>query len=93
MNQEEIRAELVADIKTALREVQQDVNTRNVYMNERDRVVYEDGLFENIDFPDGADKTLYNYLQRAVQIHTSQFMGRGFQLYSTYNKEDLSAYP
>lgn len=93
MNQEEIRAELVADIKTALREVQQDVNTRNVYMNERDRVIYEDGLFENIDFPDGSDKTLFNYLQRAVQIHTSQFMGRGFQIYSTYNKQDLSIYP
>lgn len=92
MNQEEIRAELVADIKTALREVQQDVNTRNVYMNERDRVIYEDGLYENIDFPDGSDKTLYNYLQRVVQIHTSQFMGRGFQLFSSYNKEDLSAY-
>jgi len=93
MNQEEIRAELVADIKTALREVQQDVNTRNVYMNERDRVIYEEGLFEGIDFPDGSDKTLYNYLQRAVQIHTSQFMGRGFQVYSTYNKQELSIYP
>ena len=56
MNQEEIRAELVADIKTALREVQQDVNTRNVYMNERDTK-----LLENRQSP-GIDGTSEEYL-------------------------------
>lgn len=83
--------ELVSEVKTQLRSLEYDVNLRNEYMNERDRVIYEDGLFEGLEFNDGTDKTLFNYLSRVVDIHTSQLMGRGFQLYSNYNKDDLSS--
>lgn len=85
--------DLSSDIMEALRELQLDVNVRNTYINERDRVIYEDGLFDTLEFPDGSDKTLFNYLQRAVQIHKSQHMGRGFQIYSSYNKEDIDIIP
>lgn len=91
--EQELMEDIAQDIDQALAEVYRDVTERNTYMNERDRVVYQDGLFEGLEFPDGSDKTLFNFLQRVVQIHKSQLMGRGFQMYSTYNKEDLSIYP
>lgn len=86
----ELADSLSSDVRTALSELSIDVNERNNYINNRDKVIYEDGLFDGLSFPDGSDKTLYNYLARAVDIHKSQMMGRGFQMYSTYNKVDLS---
>jgi len=81
-----INQDLATDIHSTIRSVEGDITVRNEYINVRDRIVYQDGLFEGIEIPDGADRTLYNLCKRAVNIHTSQFMGRGFKLYSTYNK-------
>lgn len=86
MNNTDINNELVEAIKNALSSTEGDVAQRNQYINERDQIIYEDGLFKDIEIPDGADRTLYNLCKRAVNIHTSQFMGRGFKIYSTYNK-------
>lgn len=88
----DVNEDVAEDVLGVLSELVRDVTDRNTYINERDRVIYENGLFDGVDFPDGSDKTLFNFLQRAVQIHKSQLMGRGVQLYSTYNKEDLSIY-
>jgi hypothetical protein len=82
------KQKLISDINSALSQVEADVTARNSYINERDRIIYEDALFDSIDFPDGTDKTMYNYCARVVDIHTSQLMGRGFQVYSSYNKQD-----
>lgn len=81
---------LVSAIMSRLNQVEADVAQRNSYMNERDRIIYDEGLYDGLEFPDGVDKTMYNFCARVVDIQTSQLMGRGFQLYSTYNKEDIS---
>lgn len=82
----DLNNELVEAIRNALSTTEGDVAVRNEYINERDSIIYEDGLFKDIDIPIGADRTLYNLCKRAVNIHTSQFMGRGFKFYSSYNK-------
>lgn len=80
--------DLISAIKSELRQVDADITIRNNYINERDRKIYDTGLFENLEFPDGSDKTLFNYLRRVVDIHTAQLMGRGFMIYSNYNKDN-----
>lgn len=90
MNNEQ---DLVSAIKSEFRQVDGDIAIRNDYMNERDRKIYDNGLFEGLEFPDGSDKTLFNYLPRVVDIHTSQLMGRGFQIYSNYNKDNTESLP
>lgn len=84
--------ELISDIRSALNDLEGDVALRNTYISERDRNIYEDGLMEGLEFPAGHDKTLYNYLLRAVEIHNSQFLGRGFAVFSQFDKEDVSLF-
>lgn len=85
----DLTQELIGDITSGLRSLEYDIALRNRYMNERDRYLYGDGLWETLDIPDGFDKTKYNYLKPTVEIHTSQFMGRGFNVYSDFDKEDI----
>lgn len=85
--------DLIDAIKSELSAQEADVAARNDYMNERDEVIYGEGLFDGLEFPDGADKTLFNFTDRIVKIHTSQLMGRGFNVYSSYNKEEGMSEP
>lgn len=84
--------QLVSDIRGAIASLEPDVEQRNLYMNRRDWYIYGDGLWENLEIEDGFDRTLYNFLPRVVDIHTSQLMGRAFQIYSYYEKDDVSIY-
>lgn len=81
---------IVSDVLTALRQLEPDVVRRNEYMNKRDRYVYGQGLWEDLDIEGWFAE--YNYLQRVVDIHTAQLMGRPYNVYSYYNKKDLSVY-
>lgn len=85
--------ELISAVKSELSQMEADVARRNDYMNERDEVIYGEGLFDGLEFVDGADKTLFNFCDRVINIHTSQLMGRGFNVYSSYNKEEAPAEP
>lgn len=76
-----------------MRALDYDVTLRNKEMNKRDRYTYGEGLWETIKIPNGFDKTLYNFFPRIIDIHSSQLMGRPFQIYSYYNKDDISIYP
>ena len=78
--------EVIGAIYNSLKTVDSDVARRNDYIDERDRKIYEDGLFDGLEFPNLSDKTLYNYLRRTVDIQVSQLMGRNFNVYSNYNK-------
>lgn len=89
-NMEDKNPQVVAAIYNSLKVVGSDVAKRNDYIDERDHKIYEDGLFDGLEFPNLSDKTLYNYLRRTVDIHVSQLMGRGFNIFSNYNKEDSS---
>lgn len=86
-----LETEFVADVKSTIQALDYDITVRNTYINTRDRAIYGDGLFEGLEFPDGHDKTLYNWPARVVDIHAGQVMGRGFTVFSTYDKEDPDA--
>lgn len=85
-------AALKSDVLASLRSLEYDVSLRNVYMNMRDRYLWGRGLYETLNFPDGFDQTTYNYLPRVVDIHTAQLMGRNFNTFSWFHKEDTSLY-
>lgn len=82
--------QVIAAIHDSLKQVDGDIARRNDYIDKRDNMIYEEGLFDGLEFPNLADKTLYNYLRRTVDIQVSQLMGRGFNVFSNYNKEDSS---
>lgn len=86
----EKNTQIVSDVVTALRALEPDVVRRNEYMNKRDRYVYGTGLWEDLDVEGWFAE--YNYLQRVIDIHTAQLMGRPYNVYSYYNKKDLSVY-
>jgi hypothetical protein len=88
----ETNKELYADIERSLSSLEYDVTKRNEYINKRYRAVYEDGIYYDIDIPTGEWFAEYNLLQRIVDIMTTQLFGRGFNMVSTYSKEDISVY-
>lgn len=78
----------VTKIISALQSLDSDIVRRNEYMNLRDRFVYGEGLTEKLEVEGWFAE--YNYLERVVDIHTAQLMGRPFKVYSYYDKEDVS---
>jgi hypothetical protein len=68
-----------------------EVIERNQYISERDEFVYGKRLEKSLNIPLGHDRTPINWLKRGVEIHRDQFMGRGFQVVSTYNSQDVNA--
>lgn len=87
-----LNTDVVAAVTKALKDLEYDVTQRNSYMDRRDSYLYGEGLFNQIDFEYGQWFAEYNYLLRVIDIHTAQLMGRPFNIYSYYNKEDLSPY-
>lgn len=75
----------------ALAPFRDEISIRNEYIQKRDDYIYGDQLLNSLSFPHGFDKTLYNWLERVVDIQVSQLMGRSFRIYSSYNKRDISA--
>jgi hypothetical protein len=67
-----------------------EISKRNEYIQRRDDCIYSNGLTESLTFPPGFDQTIYNWLERAVDIHVSQLMGRPFGIHSHYTKRDIS---
>lgn len=87
MNEDRVILQKVID---QILPLQSEIATRNDYIQRRDDYIYGDSLMKNATFTTNGDKTLYNWLERVVDIHVSQLMGRGVQIYSTYDKRDLS---
>lgn len=81
--------ELISAVYNEIDKVSAEVADRNEYMNERERYLYGNGLMDDLEFPDGHDKTELNWLQQVPEIHSAQLMGRGFSINSDYNKIDL----
>jgi len=80
-------------INDKVHELDNEVSERNAYMDERDSILYDsDEIFEELDIKPGFDKTKYNFLPRAKEIHTFQVMGRGFNIITRYDKEDTSIF-
>lgn len=84
-------ADILAKLRAALMNYRVDIAERNNYIYRRDRILYDNGLFDDLDIPDGFDRTLFNPLRRAVDIHALQLMGETFSVYSYYDKQDISS--
>lgn len=84
-------SDFVADVRGLLSETTSEVSERNENIEERDTYIYGDGLNSALDIPVGHDFTPVNWLRRSVEIHKIQFMGRPFQVISTYDTKDESA--
>jgi hypothetical protein len=91
-SKDELYKELYHDIIQSLTGLEYDVSARNSYMNRRYRAVYKDGVYQGIDIPAGEWFAEYNLVARVVDIMTTQLFGRGFNMVSTYSKEDVSVY-
>lgn len=77
-------------VRSKLQETQAEVVSRNEKIIENDGYVYGDRLLTALDIPIGHDFTPVNWLKRVIEIHKTQFMGRPFQLISTYDVKDLN---
>lgn len=75
----------------AIAPFRKEIATRNDYIQRRDDFIYGTALEDSLTFPGGADKTLYNWLERVVDVQVSQLFGREFRVYSSYMKTDLSS--
>lgn len=80
----------VADTRSAFKAMDTEINQRNSRIIEHDDYVYGDRLEKSLDIPIGHDATSVNWLRRTVEIHKNMFMGRGFNVVSTYDSQDSS---
>lgn len=83
--------EFVSSLRNNLIELRGEIDERNDDISERDSYIYGDKLETSLDIPIGHDFTPVNWLRRSVEIHKIQFMGRPFQVVSTYNTVDESS--
>lgn len=88
-----VQKDFVQDVLSILSETKTEVALRNETIETLDSVVYGEGLKQRLKLPVGHDLTEVNWLRRAVEVHTDQFMGNGFQIVSSYNSKDLSMMP
>lgn len=80
----------VADARSLFSPLQSEISARNNRIQENDQYIYSDKLDRMLDIPVGHDFTGVNWLRRTVEIHRSQFMGKGFGIDSSYIAEDVS---
>lgn len=85
----DIQAEFAAEVLDKIKQNETEVSERNQRISLTDSYIYGDALERYLDVPVGHDFTPVNWLRRTVEIHKNQFMGRGFQLISTYDTEDI----
>lgn len=83
--------QFAADVLSQLGENKSEIAKRNEGIAKREQYIYGDALEKFLDVPVGHDFTPVNWLRRTVEVHKNQFMGRGFQLVSTYDTEDLDS--
>lgn len=87
----ELEKKFVHEVLEELGKAESEVADRNGYISTRDGYIYGDNLERSLKIPISHDRTPINWLKRAVEIHRDQFMGRGFQIVSTYDSKDLNA--
>lgn len=77
-------------LQNELGKLSTEIGERNATIFKNDDYVYGDRLERSLDIPIGHDFTPVNWLRRTVEIHKIQFMGRPFQVLSTYDTQDTS---
>jgi len=87
---EKLQQDFVADVLESLEQTKSETAERNGNIDKLDSVIFGTQLATYLKIPIGHDKTSINWLRRAVEIHTDQFMGNGFQVVSTYDSKDIT---
>ena len=87
----QLEKEFVLNALQLLDQATSEVADRNSDIQEKDQFIYGDAIDRTLNIPAGHDRTPVNWLKRVVEIHKDQFMGRGFQVVSTYNSKDISS--
>src|SRR5690348_7388109 len=87
---QDANSSFLSDLYSQLQGLESEVAERNAQIDDRDQFVYGDKLERSIDIPIGHDFTPVNWLRRTVDIHKTMFMGRPFQVVSTYDTRDIS---
>lgn len=90
-SQEDLHKAFIASVHTQLSELTTEISERNEDIQQKDDYIYGDRLENSLDIPVGHDFTPVNWLRRSVEIHKIQFMGRPFQIISTYDTKDLTS--
>lgn len=85
-----VQGDFIAKVRSVLSELNGEIDERNQAIEERDGFIYGERLESMLDIPIGHDHTPVNWLRRTVEIHKIQFMGRPFNVISTYNTVDES---
>ncbi len=85
----DLERELVTDIRASFSQLQSEIAERNEKINKLDDYIYGDRLDTMLNIPIGHDFTPVNWLRRTVEIHKMMFMGRGFQMVSTYDSTNI----
>ena len=86
----DLNKDLAVAVEQSLKDLEYDATKRNTYISTREDYLYGNGLYSKIDFEVGQWFAEYNYLLRVIDIHASQLMGRPFNVYSYYDKKDLT---
>lgn len=87
---DQMSEDFVADVRANFSPLQSEIAARNKRVQDNDQYIYGDLLTRMLDIPIGHDITPVNWLRRTVEIHRSQFMGKGFGIDSSYIAEDIS---
>lgn len=88
---EKLTQELWSIVRAKLAESTAEIIVRNEMIISNDAYVYGNKLETSLDIPIGHDFTPVNWLKRVVEVHKTQFMGRPFQLISTYSIKDIDS--
>lgn len=92
--EEQKRQTVATNILNKIKELDAEIAQRNEAMNERDSLLNDsEYILEDLDIKPGSFITKYNVLNRAVEIHSTQTMGRGFNVIARYDKQDPSLNP
>lgn len=86
--QKQLEEEFVNVVRQQFKQLDSEISERNEDITERDDYIYGDRLERSLDIPIGHDITPVNWLKRTTEIHKNMFMGRGFQMVSTYDTKD-----
>lgn len=86
MVDEEFISEVIADFQ----ETQSEITARNEIITKNDGYIYGNEISKHLKIPIGHDFTPINWLRRTVEIHRSQFMGKGFSFDSSYEAIDIN---
>lgn len=85
-----IEEEFVADVISSFQPLTSEISVRNAKIRRNDSFIYGEELTNSLDIPIGHDKTPINWLRRTVEIHRSQFMGKGFSFDSSFKVQDIT---